>query len=141
MGSQAWWLCLLHFVGEEMRGSDRAGEQGLTPCLMLGPSHCLLMVAVSSPSLCPYFQTGGRQRGRRETRQRASLRLGFCLETSTSPYCPPCPSSVPHVPIPSPLSRESRLSCESGMTSSCFASDLLCDPEPDLPLLWACGSQ
>lgn len=124
-GSRYQWLCLGRlcwvmtlcgqpgsvfvppsFCGRGDEGFRQGKGRELTPRLMLGPSHCLLMVAVSSPSLCPYFQTDGRQRGRRATKQRAGLRLGFCPETSTSPFCPPSPSSVPHIPIPSPLSRQ-----------------------------------
>lgn len=111
---------------------------------MLGPSHCLLVVAVSSPSPCPYFQTSGRQRGRGGLKRRVSLRLGFRLETSACPFCPLCPSSLPRLPTFFPTIEAGSQDSPGNQgppTPSCSASDLLCDPEPVSPALWAQQSQ
>lgn len=116
-----------------------AQERGVTPCLMLGPSHCLLVVAVSSPRPCPYSQTGDRQRGRGGTR---CLRLGFCLENSTSLCCPHAPLAF-RSPLPPPhyWDRESkRPRSQEPPKPSCSTSDLLCDDEAGPPHLWACGN-
>lgn len=94
---------------------------------MLGPSHCLLVVAVSYPGPCPYFQTGGRQRGRGGRRWRVGLRLGVCLETSACPSWPLCPSSLPRLPTSFPTieaGNQDSPGSQGPPTPSCSASDL-----------------
>lgn len=121
-GSRYQWLCLGRlcwvmtlcgqpgsvfvppsFCGRGDEGLRQGRGRELTPCLMLGPSHCLLMVAVSSPSLCPYFQTDGRQRGRRATKQRAGrLEAGLLSGNFHIPILPPKSLQCSTYPYPFP---------------------------------------
>lgn len=118
-GQPGCLLCHLLYAVAGMRGLDRTGNEGSLLSAAKAESLPAGGCCVISWS-CPYFQTGGRQRGPGGKRWRGGWRLCFCLETSTSPTILPPVSLQPSMsPSPSPRStgsREARFCRESGST-------------------------
>lgn len=110
-------------------------------CLLPRPSHCLLVVAVSSPGPVPTSRLVADRGGLGE---RGGGEAGGCAfvwkPQPPPPSCPLCPSSLPCLPpLPHDLQeagKQDSAGNQGPLTPSCSASDPLCDPEPGPPPLW-----